>query len=129
MANILLIEPDTTLAKIYKTALKAAGHSVHVASGAQMAVHAADEHTPDLVILEMQLARHNGLEFLYEFRSYTDWQNIPMLLHTMVPPAEFAANTLLWQELSIAGYMYKPKTSLQQLLRSVAAYDTEHETA
>jgi DNA-binding response OmpR family regulator len=123
MAQILLIEPDTALARIYSSALKAARHKVRVASSAQGAITAADRHTPDMIILEMQLAHHNGLEFLYEFRSYPEWQKIPILLHTIVPPAEFAENTSLWHELGVDGYMYKPRTSLKQLLNGVAAYE------
>jgi two-component system OmpR family response regulator len=123
MAQILLVEPDTALARIYYSALKAAGYKVSIASNAQSAITAADRHKPDMVILEMQLVRHNGLEFLYEFRSYPEWQKIPILLHTLVPPAEFAGNTSLWHELGVDGYMYKPRTSLKQLLRSVAAYE------
>ena len=125
--QILFIEPNTALAKVYRAALELAGYTVRLASSAQAAISLADKYSPDLVILEIQLAGHNGLEFLYEFRSYTEWQNVPVLLHTLVPPAEFAENTVFWHELAVSGYMYKPRTNLQQLLRSVAAYDLEHE--
>jgi DNA-binding response OmpR family regulator len=121
MVRILLIEPDTYLARLYAEALKQADYKIDVASGAQMAITMADHHTPDLIILEIQLAQHNGLEFLYEFRSYKEWQDIPVLLHTLVPPADFNENIVLWNEIELVGYLYKPRTSLKQLLRSVAA--------
>ena len=121
MTRVLLIEPDTYLARLYTEALKQTGYKVDMASGAQMAITMADHNTPDLVILEIQLAQHNGLEFLYEFRSYKEWQNVPVLLHTLVPPADFSENIVLWNEIELAGYLYKSRTNLGQLLRSVAA--------
>ena len=89
MAEILLIEPDRVLADSYVRALQSAGHEVNAASGAQAAILAADAIQSDLVVMEIQLVEHSGIEFLYVFRSYIDWREVPVLLHTNVPPAEF----------------------------------------
>jgi DNA-binding response OmpR family regulator len=118
--NILLIEPDRLLARTYKQALERAGHRVMVAATAQAGIHAADDRLPELVILEMQLVSHSGIEFLYEFRSYTDWQLVPVLVLSQVPPAEFINSwDLLQQELGVQQYLYKPRTNLEKLLRAV----------
>jgi DNA-binding response OmpR family regulator len=115
--NILLIEPDSILANVYKNALEMnKQNTVRISSGAQVAIMNADDATPDLVILELQLIEHSGIEFLYEFRSYSEWQEIPVVLHTMVPFAEFTDNwNLLRSELGVRAYLYKPNTSLAQL--------------
>jgi len=117
MNRILLIEPDRVLAEIYKRALEADGHtSVTTVNSAQTAITAADQHRPDLVILELQLIEHSGVEFLYEFRSYPEWQGVPVLVQTMVPFNEFRDNWhLLQDELGVGAYLYKPHTSLRQL--------------
>src|SRR5665213_2102299 len=94
MARILLIEPDRRLAETYAKALVAAGHKVTARAGAQSAITAADGAKPDLVILELQLIEHSGVEFLYEFRSYPEWQDIPVLIHSGVPAGEFTDS---WQ--------------------------------
>src|ERR1039458_4053532 len=121
MNKVLLIEPDRILAEVYKRAIEADGLTeVMSVTGAQTAIMAADEHRPDLVILEIQLIEHSGLEFLYEFRSYPEWQSIPVLVQTMVPFAKFHDNWhLLRGELGVRAYMYKPQTSLRQLLGSI----------
>jgi len=119
MAQILLVEPDSLLAEVYRRALKQSGHQIVHACSAQTAVSAADRRKPDLVILELQLAAHNGLEFLYEFRSYHDWLEVPVLIHSLVPPGEFDRGMPPMNELNVAGYLYKPRTSLEQLLRAV----------
>jgi len=120
MAQILLVEPDKILAETYGQALASAGHQVAVRAGAQAAILAADQAQPDLVILELQLVEHSGIEFLYEFRSYGEWQAIPVIIHSSVPPAEFTDSwPILQGQLGVNAYLYKPHASLQQLINAV----------
>jgi len=120
MANILLIEPDHILAATYGEALRSGGHQVAVCSGAQAAIFAADTTPPDVVILELQLIEHSGIEFLYEFRSYPEWQAVPVLVLSHVPPMEFNASLgMLRRELGVQAYHYKPHTSLRRLLTAI----------
>jgi DNA-binding response OmpR family regulator len=120
MSHVLLIEPDRVLAETYRQALMAAGHRVVCCASAQAGILSADQHRPDAIILELQLIEHSGVEFLYEFRSYQDWQNIPIIIHTQVPPGEFNANRrLLKDELNVQTYLYKPRTSLRELIDQV----------
>ncbi len=117
--KILLIEPDKVLAKTYCQALENIGHQVSVVGQAQDAVLLADKTTPDLVVLELQLAGHNGMEFLYEFRSYPEWQNIPIIIHSFVTLERTGLNKEIVQKLGIYDYLYKPTTSLSTLLATV----------
>ncbi|HMH30950.1 MAG TPA: response regulator [Methylomirabilota bacterium] len=124
MAQVLLIEPDHVLAKTYGQALVSDGHHVVAAATAQAGVQAADAVKPEVVVLELQLVEHSGIEFLYEFRSYQDWQDIPVLVQTQVPPAEFNENwRLLKNELGVRAYLYKPHTSLRELLAHVKQHN------
>ncbi len=119
--NILLIEPDKLLATIYRQALVGTGHQVRVCATAQAAVSAADKQMPQLVILELQLVGHSGIEFLYEFRSYPEWRDIPVIIVSYVPPAEFSdSHGQLTHDLGVRTYCYKPETSLQKLLAAVS---------
>ena len=117
MSQILILEPDRILADIYRTTLEGDGHEVLMCASAQSAIFAADAIKPDLVIMELQLINHSGIEFLYEFRSYPEWQSTPVIVLSSVPPAEFAdSKQLLTEELGVTDYYYKPKTSLKDLL-------------
>ena len=101
-------------------ALEFAGHKVVHAKAAQAAVELADEQAPDAVILELQLPAHNGLEFLYELRSYPEWAHIPVIINSFMPPQELARfSPALMSELGICATLYKPRATLQQLQRSV----------
>jgi CheY-like chemotaxis protein len=118
--RVLLIEPDILQAKVYACALERAGHQVTHVVSAQTAVHAADEQAPDVVVLELQLPQHNGVEFLYEFRSYGEWRAIPGVLHTFVPERALAYAATLHAELGVVRTLYKPTAGLAQLCLAVA---------
>ena len=121
MANVLLIEPDRVLARTYAQALTHAGHKVSIAATAQAAIDAADECTPDVVLLELQLVAHSGIEFLYEFRSYPDWQQVPAIILSTVPPAEFNQSIEgMTKRLGVRAYCYKPNTTLKTLAQAVS---------
>ncbi|NDC22359.1 response regulator [bacterium] len=120
MSHILLIEPDRILAETYAQALTNAGHTVSPCSGAQIAIMSADQQKPDLVILEIQLIEHSGIEFLYEFRSYSDWRDIPVIVHSFVPSSEFISNKNIMQnQLGVIYYLEKHHTRLKDLLAKV----------
>ena len=117
--RILLIEPDSILARIYCEALERVGHKVVRVSTAQAAITAADKRTPDVVILEVQLPRHSGAAFLYEFRTYSDWMKIPIIMHTVVPPTRLKLFETSLEELGVSECLYKPHTSLRKLVSAV----------
>lgn len=121
--HILLIEPDIVLARTYQSALQSEGHSVAHAPNAQQAIIAADDQTPDLVVLELQLPSHNGIAFLQEFQSYSDWADVPVVFHTYVPTRTNGdAHKIIRHEYGVEHWLYKPQTSLSQLLTTVGSY-------
>lgn len=120
MAYVLLIEPDTLLAQAYMQAIRHAGHDVQHSTGAQAAITAADVRSPDIVLLELQLPLHNGVEFLQEFRSYAEWQHIPVVVNTVIPPSRIApAIPALEHDLKVSKVVYKPRTTLTDIVRLV----------
>lgn len=120
--HILLIEPDALQARAIIPTLERAGHSVAHAVSAQAAVLQADRQAPDVVVLELELPRHNGVEFLYEFRSYPEWLHIPIVLHTSVPVQNLAHAATLERELGVRRVLYKPATDLTRLAAVVQAF-------
>ncbi|HTE58471.1 MAG TPA: response regulator [Verrucomicrobiae bacterium] len=117
--RVLLLEPDAVLATIYTAALEAAGHVVRGCHSAQAAIFAADKFQPQAVILELQLPGHSGVEFLYEYRSYPEWQTIPVIAHTWVPMGGLDLDAPVARQLGITRHLYKPATSLRELVQAV----------
>lgn len=120
MKNILLIEPNTALARLYKEMFAREGFEVVHVTSAQAAINAADAVLPHLIILELQLPRHSGIEFLHEFRSYPEWWSVPIIVHTNITPVRIGPlREPLKTELGVRDILYKPKTSLQELMHAV----------
>ncbi len=118
MSKILLIEPDQRLSKTYQQALSRQ-HEVTVAHTAQQAIHSTEQFIPDVILLDPQIASHNGVEFMYELRSYTDLQKIPVILLVSLHPEIFTVPIASQRQLGIVQQLYKPQTSLKQLLDAV----------
>lgn len=119
MKNLLLIEPNPILAQTYSQAFSYAGDwQVQCAQDGQAGVYVADTTQPDLVVLAMELGEQNGIAFLHEFRSYPDWQRVPVILLTTLPPERFVSIVpVLQRELYVDHVLYKPQTSLRTLVR------------
>jgi len=120
MARILLIEADRVLATNLQAFLKAAGHQVEWHVDPQVAMDAIDKKKPDLLILDLLLAGRSGVEFLYELRSYPDWQKLPIIVFSSVSNRELGQSAPdALKQLDIAAYLYKPETNLSQLAAAV----------
>ena len=117
MSKILLIEPSQLLASQYKAVLQRSGHSVTWCASGQEAIERADSLQPDLLVLELLLPGHSGVEFLYEFRSYADWLGIPAVVLTALPRSELNLDETALKSLGVSTYLYKPETPLAKLLR------------
>lgn len=119
--HVLLIEPDVLLAKAYTQAFQQTGMSVRAVADAQSAINAADMKRPDVVVLELQLVAHNGIEFLHEFRSYAEWQDIPVIINSMIHPRVLTGFVSLRRDLGVEECYYKPMISLATLTAAVLA--------
>lgn len=118
--RILIVEPDLILAKTYKKKLEQESINVKCVTSAQSAIEAIDARSPDLIILEIQLRTHNGIELLNEIQSYDDLKNIPIIIHTFISEQlMFKDPSGHFSRFNIKHYLYKPKTSLDYLLESV----------
>jgi DNA-binding response OmpR family regulator len=119
MIRILLLEPDRVLAQQYTSFLVGEGYAVSWREDAQSGVIMADKYQPDLVIIELLLAGHSGIEFLYEFRSYADWRTVPALILSNVAKRDIGVPDSTLSELGVGAYLYKPETTLGLLGKQV----------
>lgn len=117
--KVLLIEPNRLLAQQYCSYLTAKGHEVAWREDAQSGIIAADETMPDVVVVELLLAGHSGVEFLYEFRSYADWLKIPAIILSSATKAAIGVPDATLNYLGVSAYFYKAETTLEKLERAI----------
>jgi CheY-like chemotaxis protein len=115
MAKILLLEADRMLANNFSRYLKGLGHKVTWELEPQEAIYSVDKNQLDAIIIDLLLAGRSGIEFLYEFRSYPEWQKLPVIIFSNIAAAEINDCLKAFEHLNIAAYHYKPTTSLAQL--------------
>ena len=120
MKKVLLLEPDQLLGHAYAKALMHSGLTVTQVHTAEEAIRAVDQEFPQVIVLELQLIGHNGIAFLQEFRSYSEWRHVPVVIntHLNLTMLESLQETLI-QDFGIHTWLYKPQTSLQKLIATI----------
>ncbi len=119
MKRVLLLESNHLLAGNITKFLAKRGYKVDHQVQPQAAISAADVRRPDAVIVDLFLAGRGGLEFLYEFRSYPDWLNVPAIIYSSLPLADLGESAAAMQHLLVQAFYYKPNTTLAELAASL----------
>jgi DNA-binding response OmpR family regulator len=79
-ARVLVVEDDEAIADVLRRSLRAEGHEVKSAGDGAEALTAAEQFTPDLVVLDLGLPRLDGIEVLRRLRE--DGSDVPVLILT-----------------------------------------------
>jgi CheY-like chemotaxis protein len=119
MRQILLIEPDKVLAASICSYLKKDGYSVDWQVDPQISLDRVDKKIPKAIVLDVELAGRSGIEFLYELRSYPEWQSIPVIFFSSLPIEEVKGILGSYDHLSPNDFLYKPVSNLRQLKHSI----------
>lgn len=118
MSRILLIEPDNILGKMYKSAISEDNHEVLWAKNGEKALAYLDTGRVDTIVMELLLGQNNGMEFLYEIRSYSDLRAVPVIIHSDLDPS-LVRGSPSYKLLHIHAYLYKPDTKQQALRETI----------
>jgi two-component system KDP operon response regulator KdpE len=129
MGRILLIEPDEILGATIGYYLKRRKHHVIHVQDSQGALIEADTRRPDLVILELAMPQHNGIAFLQEFRSYSDWLGIPIVIYSHIPLEDTGMDENAWLRHGVESYAYKSAVGLDGLGQRVGNCLAKYEAA
>ncbi|MFN2462795.1 MAG: response regulator, partial [Candidatus Dormibacteria bacterium] len=86
--DVVLAEDDPDLAAMNRHALTAAGHHVEIARDGVEAIEAVHRADPDLLILDVDMPRANGIEVVEELRGNpaTEEQPVVVLTNTELRP-------------------------------------------
>lgn len=118
--HVLIVEDDQDLSEMYALALRAAGYRVTVAGNAQDALDVLENKHIGLIVLDILLPRHNGLNVLHELRTYDDWRLLPVIILSSLSAEDIHVTTAHLQQLGVAEYLLKSRTKPQELVSAVA---------
>ena len=80
--QILVVEDNALNMKLFRDALVATGYRTLEATTGGEAVDIASEHTPDLVLMDIQLPDLDGVQVLHRLRANARTATIPVLALT-----------------------------------------------
>lgn len=114
--SIFLIEDEEVLAELLKRKLEAAGYLVTVYSDGAAGIAAIRSTTPDLVLLDMQLPKMNGMEVLRTLSKEHITPGLPVfIISNSGQPIEIE----LAKELGVRDYLIKLNFEPDEILNKV----------
>src|SRR3972149_1566032 len=92
MKRILLVEDDKNQLLLYKQELTLEGFNIITARDGIEAVDRVKEEKPDLIIMDINMPKMNGIESLGKILS--EQKNIPVIIHTAY--SSYKDNFMAW---------------------------------
>ncbi len=114
--KILVVEDDVDLNNTYSIVLRKEGLDVSSAKDGLEAIKLLDKFTPDLVLLDLRMAKMGGVEFLKESNIANNLPNTKIIIFT-----NFDLNDEIQEafELGASRYVLKAMLSPKQLVKLV----------
>lgn len=113
--KLIIVEPDQNLCKSYKRALKQK-FDIKFCFSAEETLEELAHKLPDLIVIEMLLPLHNGIDILYDLQSYSDSKDVPVVINSYLSKDDLSISEEQFNQLSIYSYLYKPQTTPKKLL-------------
>ncbi len=110
--NILIIEDDKFLLKLYSDKLKREGFEVSMAISGEEGLGKVVQEKPDLVLLDIILPQKNGFDILSEIKLNKETKHIPVIILTNLGQESDIKTGL---ELGAADYLVKTDFSINKL--------------
>lgn len=82
MKEVLIIEDNAVVAKIYSGLLEASGLKVALARDGEEGLRMLGERRPDGVLLDLGLPKVGGIEVLRHIRQKLNWSDVPVVIST-----------------------------------------------
>lgn len=80
--KILLVEDDTALSSVYKSRMELEGFEVREVSNGELALSAALEFKPDIILLDAMMPRISGFDVLDIIRNTKETESIKVVMLT-----------------------------------------------
>jgi two-component system cell cycle response regulator len=90
----MVADDDQTLLKTLVYILKGQGHDVVPIEGGERLIEALRAERPDLLMLDIMMPRVDGLQLLERIRSDPEYEGLPVLMISSMPPEEATTRSL-----------------------------------
>jgi CheY-like chemotaxis protein len=80
--HLLVVDDDQDMRKLLRQTLERDGCFIMEAEDGLAALETLKAQKPDLILLDLEMPRMDGLTFAHEVRAHEDWQTIPIIVIT-----------------------------------------------
>jgi CheY-like chemotaxis protein len=114
--NLLLVEDDVNVAKLYRMLLESRGYTVRHAADGVEGLDAARKERPDLILLDVMMPRMNGISFLQALREDANLGAVPAVVLS-----NFREPRLVERAMALGAleYMVKAQTRPETLVGAI----------
>lgn len=115
--NILLVDDDPLVVRMYQNKLTKDGYMVNTASNGEEALIQVMKEKPDLILLDIMMPKMNGVETLKRLKAEEKTEMIPVIILTNLGdnPDDIEAA----KNLGALDYLVKANITLKQLSERV----------
>lgn len=117
--QVLIIEDDPLLIKMYKTKLLNEGFEVLTAADGQEGLGLALKHFPDAIILDVMMPKLSGLDMLKKLSKDPKASQIPVVIISNLSQSDEAQKA---QELGAKEYLIKANFTPKEVIEKVKQY-------
>jgi len=129
--SVVLIEDEKQIRRFVRQALESEGLAVHEAEDVDRGLIEAATRQPDLVILDLGLPGRDGLEFIRDFRA---WSEMPILVlsaraeeKAKIAALDAGADDYLTKPFGVGELLARVRANLRRRARLGGAGPTTHE--
>ena len=101
---VLVVDDSHVVRYTVANIIRAMGHKVVEAVDGTEVVAAAEEHRPDLIVLDVRMPEKGGIEALRELRTHADFKEVPVVMLTATADQKIVRQAAA---LNISGYLVK----------------------
>jgi CheY-like chemotaxis protein len=114
--NLLLVEDDVNVAKLYRMLLESRGYTVRHAADGIEGLDFARQERPDLILLDVMMPRMNGISFLQALREDANLGHVPAVVLS-----NFREPRLVERAMALGAleYMVKAQTRPETLVGAI----------
>lgn len=117
--NILVVEDDQHIAKIYETKFSKEGYNTILAVNGEDAIQKATAQKPDLIMLDLMVPKKDGFVVLEEIKKVPNLASVPVIVISNLGQASDKDRALA---LGANEYMIKVEYSMQEVVDMAKKY-------
>lgn len=116
MNTILVLDDDEAIRMLYADELCEEGYKVIASGNVSRVMSLIEENRPDLIVMDIRLGKHNGLDLLQDIRN--TYYDLPVILCTAYPAFQYdmksiAADYFVIKSSNLTELKAKIKTAME----------------